>query len=69
MTALLVALSAALRSVVRSRLELEVEILALRHQLAVLQRQAPSRPRLRPTDRVVWLRLSKLWDTGHAALS
>jgi hypothetical protein len=51
MTALLVALLAPFRSSVRFRLELEAEICALRHQLAVLQRQAPSRPRL---DRVVW---------------
>jgi hypothetical protein len=36
MTAPLIALFAALRCTVRSRLELEVEILALRHQLAVL---------------------------------
>jgi hypothetical protein len=44
MTALLIALFAALRCTARSRLELEAEILALRHQLAVLQRQAPRRP-------------------------
>ena len=43
MTALLIALCATLRSSVRSRLALEAEILALRHQLAVLQRQTPSR--------------------------
>jgi hypothetical protein len=45
MPAPLIALFAALRCTVRSRLELEAEILALRHQLAVLQRQAPRRPR------------------------
>ena len=44
MTALLVALLAAIRSAVRSRLELEAEILALRHQLAVLQRRANASP-------------------------
>ena len=41
----------ALRSLVRSRLELGPEILALRHELAVLQRQAPRRPRLGRADR------------------
>ena len=46
MPALLVALLAALRSFARARLELEAEILALRHQLAVLQRQTPRRPLL-----------------------
>jgi len=40
MHALFIALFAALRCTVRSRLDLEAEVLALRHQLAVLQRQA-----------------------------
>ena len=65
MTALLVALLAPFRSSVRSRLELEAEIFALRHQLAVLQRQAPSRPRL---DRVVWVLLSRLWPNRRRAV-
>ena len=68
MTALLVALLAALRSTVRSRLELEVEILALRHQLAVLQRQAPSRARLGRTDRLLWVLLSRLWPNWRRAV-
>jgi len=60
--ALLVTLCAALRSSVRSRLELEAEILALRHQLAALQRHAPRRPRLYRTDRLLWVLLSSsLW--------
>jgi hypothetical protein len=37
-----------------------LENLALRHQLAVLQRTAP-RPRLRPSDRVFWVLLARLW--------
>jgi hypothetical protein len=61
MPPLLIALFAALRCTVRSRLELEAEILALRHQLAVLQRQAPRRPRLGRTDRMLWVRLSRMW--------
>jgi putative transposase len=68
MTALLVALLAALRSAVRSRLELEAEILALRHQLAVLQRQAPRRPRLGRTDRLLWVLLSRLWPNWRRAV-
>jgi hypothetical protein len=67
-TALLVALLAGLQSIVRSRLELEARILALRHQLAVLQRQAPSRPRLRRTDRLVWMLLSRLWPNLRRAV-
>ena len=38
---------------------LVLENLALRHQLAVLQRSAP-RPRLRPSDRVLGVLLSRL---------
>ena len=60
MTASLIALVAALRSLVRSRLELQAEILALRHQLAVLQRQAPRRPRLRLADRLLMMLLARL---------
>ena len=39
---------------VRTRRSLVLENLALRHQLAVLQRAAP-RPRLRPSDRLFWV--------------
>jgi sulfide:quinone oxidoreductase len=53
MLALFVALLAAPRSSIRSRLELEAEILALRHQLAVLQDQAPERPRLPSAHQLV----------------
>jgi transposase InsO family protein len=68
MTALFVAVLAAFRASVRSRLELEAEILALRHQLAVLQRQAPKRPRLGRADRLLWVLLSKLWPNWRRAI-
>ena len=45
----------------RTRRALVLENLALRHQLAVLQRAAP-RPRLRRSDRLVWVLLSQLWN-------
>ena len=45
---------------VNTQRALVLENLALRHQLAVLQRSAP-RPRLRPSDRVLWVLLSRLW--------
>jgi putative transposase len=61
MTALFVALLASLRATTRSRLELAAEILALRHQLAVLQRSSPKRPRLRTIDRLLWVLLSSVW--------
>ena len=68
MHALFIALFAALRCTVRSRLELEVEILALRHQLAVLQRQTPRRPRLGHADRVLWGVLSRMWPNWRQAV-
>ncbi len=68
MPPLLVALLATVRSSVRSRLALEAEILALRHQLAVLRRQAPKRPRLSRLDRGLWVLLSRLWPQWRQAV-
>ena len=45
-------LFAALGSGLRSHAALLTENAALRHQLAVLERQARGRPRLRPVDRL-----------------
>jgi putative transposase len=45
---------------IRAQQALVLENLALRHQLAVLQRTAP-RPRLRPSDRLFWVLLARLW--------
>jgi putative transposase len=47
---------------------LVLENLALRHQLAVLQRTAP-RPRLRTADRLLWVLLSRLWNGWTDAVS
>ena len=68
MTALFIALLAALRATIRSRLELAAEILALRHQLAVLQRTTPKRPRLRSSDRLLWMLLSRAWANWRQAV-
>jgi len=48
-------------SVVQSQRALAVENLALRHQLAVLQRTA-KKPRLRRSDRALWVLLSRFWN-------
>jgi hypothetical protein len=45
----------------RSRAVLELENLALRHQLHVLRRQRPGRPRLFAIDRLLWVLLYRLW--------
>jgi hypothetical protein len=45
----------------RSRAVVELENLALRHQLHVLRRQRPGRPRLFAIDRLLWAWLYRLW--------
>ena len=52
----------------RTRRALVLENLASRHQLAVLQRAAP-RPRLRTSDRLFWVLLSRLWSGWADAVS
>ena len=46
---------------VRSRASLELELIALRHQLTVLRRQHPGRPRLSSLDRFLWVWLYRIW--------
>ena len=45
----------------RSRAVVELENLALRHQLHVLRRQRTGRPRLFAIDRLLWVLLYRLW--------
>jgi transposase InsO family protein len=45
----------------RSRAELELEVIAFRHQLAILRRQRPGRPRLSVLDRLLWTWLYRVW--------
>ena len=60
MAAMLTLVLAGLLRGVRTQRVLVLENLALRHQLAVLHRTAP-RPRLRPSDRLFWVLLARLW--------
>src|SRR5215469_5103609 len=57
-----------LHSWFRSRAALQVEILALRHQLAVLKRSRRGRLRLNSTDRMLWVWRSRLWSPWRSAL-
>ena len=57
--------TAALRSSLCGRRDLLLEILALRHQLAVLRR---SDRRLRQSDRLFWLCLRRWWPQWREAL-
>jgi putative transposase len=45
----------------RSRASLELRLLALQHQLAVLRRQRPGRPPLSSLDRLLWVWLYRIW--------
>ena len=58
---------ATLRSMLRDRPELALENLALRQQLAILARTHPHR-RLRKTDRLFWVWLSRMWKSWRESL-
>src|SRR5215470_2458013 len=45
----------------RSRASLELKLIALQHQLAVLRRQRPGRPQLSSFDRLLWVWLYRIW--------
>jgi len=60
-------------SIFRSRAALQLENLALRHQVGVLQRSARKRPRKRPrltpVDRLLWAWLSRGWSGWRSTLA
>lgn len=62
------ALLACLAACFRSRRSIHLEILALRHQLAVYQRSVP-KPRIRPADRLLWAWLARVWAGWQTALA
>ncbi len=64
---LLWALIASIRDSFRSRAALQIEILALRHQLGVLQRSV-KRPRLTKSDRYFWAWLSQSWANWRSVI-
>jgi DDE domain len=61
MLTLLSALGSLLSFRVRSRTALELELVALRHQVTVLRRQRPGQPRLLSADRLLWVWLYRIW--------
>jgi transposase InsO family protein len=56
-----------LRDTFRSRVALQLELMALRHQLTTMKRKSP-RPLLRRADRLFWVLLSRLWSAWREAL-
>jgi putative transposase len=57
----LVSLLHSIRFLVRSRASLHLEVIALRHQIAVLNRSRRRRLPLTPIDRMLWAWLSEVW--------
>jgi hypothetical protein len=51
----------------RSRLSLQIEIIALRHQLTIYRRSV-RRPQIRPADRLLWSWLLRHWARWREAL-
>src|SRR5712691_7578163 len=45
----------------RRRAALELKLVALQHQLAVLRRHRPGRPQLSSLDRLLWVLLFRIW--------
>jgi putative transposase len=52
----------------RSRVGLELELVALRHQVAVLRRQRKGRIQLFSTDRLLWVWLYRIWPQALNAM-
>ena len=53
----------------RTQAQLEAEITMLRHQLNVVCRQAPSRPRLTAADRLLFVWLCRLFPSLRSAIT
>jgi transposase InsO family protein len=68
MRSVIVSLLVTLRATLRDRAGLQLEILALRHQLHVINRSRPQRLRLTHVDRMLWVWLSTRRNGWRAAL-
>jgi transposase InsO family protein len=67
MTHILYFLLSFLTSTFRSRLSLQLEVAALRHQLSAYRLKG-QRPRIAPPDRLIWSVLAKFWSRWRNAL-
>ena len=68
MITILSALLSLLSFRLRSRASLELEVVALRHQVAVLRRQRSGRLRLFCADRLLWVWLYRIWPRALHAM-
>src|SRR5271169_4792002 len=69
MAALIKLLLSCLHDIFRSRAELELEVIVLRHQLNVLRRKSPKRVHLRWFDRVLFLCFYRLFPSLLGAIA
>jgi putative transposase len=65
--AVVTALIASLSGCLRSRAALQLEIIALRHQIGVLQRSV-KRPKLTSADRLLWAWLCSVWHDWRSGV-
>ena len=68
MISVLLSLLLTLRGWARSHAALQLEVLALRHQLQVLHRARSPRLRLTAADRLLWVWLARVWNNWRTAL-
>ena len=68
MISVIVSLLLTLRGSARSHAALQLEVLALHHQLQVLQRTRSPRLRLTSADRLLWVWLARVWNNWRTAL-
>ena len=68
MMSALISLLLTVRGLAQSRAALHLELLAVRHQLQVLERSRPRRVRLVNADRWLWVWLSRSWNGWRTAL-
>ena len=68
MNPIILALISFVAPMFRSRKSMRIEIVDLRHQLAVLQRSV-KRPRLTPADRILWSWVSRIWPGWRNSLT
>jgi hypothetical protein len=61
-------LVAAFSSLLKTRATLQLENIALRHQIGILQRSAKKRAKLSAADCLLWVWLSRVWTGWRSAL-
>jgi putative transposase len=68
MMSVLISALATLKGLIRSRVALHLEVLALRHQVQIVQRSRPRRLRLAKVDRYLWAWLARAWGDWRTAV-